>query len=156
MHIFYQSYLDRLEDLHQQITQALEGLPPAALDWVPGSETNSIDVLITHLTGAERFWIGDVGMGDPSNRDREAEFHVKGASASQLRSRLEASLAYARKALEKLGLQDLESNRTNPRNGKPVSVAEALLHPLEHTAIHLGHIQLTRQLWEEKQQASGF
>jgi hypothetical protein len=28
-------------------------------------------------------------------------------------------------------------------------VAWALLHALEHTTLHLGQIQLTRQLWEQ-------
>jgi len=154
MQTFYQSYLDRLKDLHSQISTALESLPGEMLDWSPAPEMNSIDVLITHLAGAERYWIGDVAMGESSDRVREAEFHVKGASASDLQARLDASLAYAQEALEKLDLPDLESTRTNPRDGKPVTVAAALLHPLEHTAIHLGHIQLTRQLWEERQRAA--
>jgi hypothetical protein len=29
-------------------------------------------------------------------------------------------------------------------------VGWALLHALEHTAIHLGHIQITQQLWDQK------
>jgi len=29
-----------------------------------------------------------------------------------------------------------------------VGVAWAILHALEHTGIHLGHIQVTQQLWQ--------
>ena len=31
-----------------------------------------------------------------------------------------------------------------------LGVAWALLHALEHTAIHLGHMQIMRQLWEQR------
>lgn len=34
-------------------------------------------------------------------------------------------------------------------DGQKFSVSWSLLHVLDHTAIHLGHIQLTRQLWEQ-------
>jgi hypothetical protein len=30
------------------------------------------------------------------------------------------------------------------------NIAWSLLHALEHTALHLGHMQLTRQLWEQQ------
>ena len=39
MQPFFQDYLDRLQELHADITQAIEGLPGAALDWVPGQRT---------------------------------------------------------------------------------------------------------------------
>ena len=72
----FSDYMTLLEQRHHEILQALGGLPPAALDWTPGPEMNSISVLIFHLTGAERYWIGDVAAQDPRERDREAEFRV--------------------------------------------------------------------------------
>ncbi len=147
---FSQAYLDRLEDLHKNIAQALDGLPQTALDWIPDKGANSIDGLIFHLTGAERYWIGDVGSGDPAPRDRAAEFRATGNTTEALRKRLDDTLAYARRALETLTLQDLEQERTSPRDGGKFSMSWALLHALEHTAIHLGHVQLTRELWEQR------
>jgi hypothetical protein len=32
-----------------------------------------------------------------------------------------------------------------------MTVAWAVLHAVDHTALHLGHIQITRQLWEQRQ-----
>jgi len=150
METLFASYLDRLEVLHGHIAKALEGLPPEALDWSPGPEMNSLAVLVTHLTWAERYWIGDVALGDPSDRDREAEFRVHGLDAAALTRRLESTLAYARQALDRLSLEDLEKERRSPRDGQPFSVGWAILHALEHTGIHLGHIQLTRQLWDRQ------
>jgi len=147
---FYEELFDRFHELHADIKQALESLPPEALDWTPGPEMNSVSVLVTHLTGAERYLVGDVVMGDPSNRDREAEFRAAGLAKSALLQRLADTEAYTRVAFESLKLSDLETTRTHPRHGNQVSVTFALTHALEHVATHLGHIQLTVQLWMQK------
>jgi len=151
MQKFYKEYLDRLQECHKEIQEALEGLPLAALDWVPGTDMNSIIVLVFHLTGAERFWIGDVAAQESSNRDRDAEFKVHGVGTDTLKKRLNDTFAYASTALEKLTLADLETSRARPNDGREFSVAWALLHALEHASLHLGQIQLTRQLWEQRE-----
>jgi len=146
MNPFYEELYNRFHELHHEIEQTLDALPPDVLDWKPAPEMNSIGVLITHLTGAERFLIGDVVMGEPSNRDREAEFQAAGLAKQDLLDRLTTVDAYIKGAFEKMSLVDLEMSRTHPRNGKQVSVSWAILHALEHTGIHLGHIELTVQL----------
>jgi len=148
---FFQEYLNRLDELHTDLLKAIQGLPPEALDWLPGADMNSVAVLITHLSGAERYWIGDVAMGDPSVRDRAAEFRVKGITLEALQQRLADATAYAQSGLARLTLDDLEQERVSPRDGHKFTVAWALLHALEHTALHLGHIQIARQLWEQHQ-----
>ena len=150
MQTFFADYLDLLQDCHNGILQALEGLPPDALDWIPGPDMNSITVLVFHLTGAARFWIGDIATQEPSNRDRAAEFRVQGAGMDVLKKRLSDNLEYARSVLDKLSLQDLEATRVRPSDGQEFTVAWALLHALEHATSHLGQIQITRQLWEQK------
>ncbi len=149
MQTFFTNYLDILQDCHNGILQALEGLPPAALDWVPGQDMNSISVLLAHITGSERYWIGDIAAQEPSNRDRDAEFRVHGVEADVFRKRLSDNLEYARNVLEKMSLQELESVRVSPSNGREFTVAWALIHALEHASLHLGQIQITRQLWEQ-------
>ena len=147
---FYEALLDRFRELHHDIQQALDVLPPEALDWKPGNEMNSVSVLIVHLTGAERFLIGDVIMSDSSNRVRESEFQVEKMNKQGLIRRLNETEEYIQTVFEKLCLDDLEEKRLNPRHGSQVSVAWALLHALEHTGTHHGHIQLTVQLWHHQ------
>jgi hypothetical protein len=57
--------------------------------------------------------------------------------------------SYLRGALENISLQELGEKRISPRNGREVTVGWALCHALKHTALHAGHIQVTRQWWEE-------
>ena len=149
MQTFFIDYLNLLQERHNDILKALEGLPSVALDWTPGPEMNSISVLVFHLTGAERYWIGDVAAQDPTERDRDAEFRVHDTGIELLKKRLANNLEYARNTLSKFAIQDLETTRVSARDGRIFSVAWVLLHALEHTTLHLGQIQITRQLWEQ-------
>lgn len=150
MELFFQDYYDHLQKLHAEIGLVLDGLPQEALDWMPGENMNSICVLAVHVAGAERFWIGDVITGETSNRNREAEFLTRGLDAAALREALNASLVHSRAVLERLMINDLHEMRTSPRDGRQFRVGWVLNHALEHIAIHLGHMQITRQVWESE------
>jgi len=150
MHSFFTNYLNNLQELHAEIRNAVKELPQSALDWTAGPDMNSLNVLVIHLTGAERYWIGDVIVGESSNRDRESEFKVQGLTGDDLFQRLSETEKYIQKALEALSLQALDEKRISPRNGREVAVDWALCHALKHTALHVGHIQMIRQLWEQQ------
>jgi len=149
MQTFFTDYINLLQERHNGILEALDGLSPAALDWAPGPDMNSISVLVFHLTGAERYWIGDVAAQDPTERDRDAEFRVHDVEMDVLKKRLADNLEYARNTLKEFTIQDLEATHISARDGRQFTVAWALLHALEHTTLHLGQIQITRQLWEQ-------
>lgn len=146
----YEAIYQRLEILHQQIAQAIAGLTPDALDWQPTPDTPSLAVLVTHTCGAERYWVGDVAGQDDSGRDRDAEFAVSGVDVAALGARLDEVLAHSRGVLERLSLDDLEVQRTSVRDGRRYTTAWALAHALEHTGLHLGHVQIIRQWWDRR------
>ena len=150
MEPFFGDLLRLLEEKHADFAAALDGLPPEAVNWQPGDGMNSLAALAFHTAGAERFWIGDVALRDTLARDRPGEFATTGISAGQAAARLQWSLDYAAGAFERLALADLDAPRVNPRNGGETTAAWALLHALEHTAMHAGHAQMTRQLWEAR------
>lgn len=146
----YAEIIERLRLLHNEMKQAIEDLPQEALDWVPGPDINSLSVLVMHTAGAERYWIGDVIGRDDSGRVREAEFQVKGLNAETLEDRLDEVFSHSQGVLAELNLGDLESIRTSSRDSRKVTVAWSLAHALEHTALHLGHMQIIRQLWDQR------
>ena len=150
MHVILNAYLERLEALHSDIWRAIAGLPPEALDWLPGPGMNSLSVLVVHLAGAERYWIGDMAGEDSSGRVREAEFQVKGLKVEMLATLLTDTLIHSRKVLENLTVDDLGSGRSSARDGETYTVAWCLVHALEHTGLHLGQIQITREIWERE------
>lgn len=144
----FEAYAEQLAHLHQEAEKLIADLSPDALNWQPMPGMNSIAVLVAHLTGAERYWIGDVAAGDPHERNRQAEFEVRDVDAETLIERLRASDEYIASAVNAFSLDDLLAERTAPRDGRTFTVAWALLHALEHTAMHVGHIQMTRQILE--------
>lgn len=144
------NYLNRIEDLHKQVLSLLAGLPAEALNWRPieGSDehiTNSLAVLAAHLAGAEHFWIAEMVGGRPETRDRDAEFATVAASAAELIQLLEKAALETREVFSTLSESDL--NGIRQVKGRRVPVRWCLLHVIDHTSLHLGHMQITYQLW---------
>lgn len=150
---FFVDYLERLEMLHAEMDRALTGLPQAALDWSLGPEINSLAVLTAHVAGSEMFWIGDVIIRRATTRVRATEFATTAVTADELKARLAEALADSRNAIAQLTLANLEEQRPSPRDQEVYTVSWCLLHALEHVAMHVGHMQVARQLWEERQHA---
>ncbi|MCX5906901.1 MAG: DUF664 domain-containing protein, partial [Deltaproteobacteria bacterium] len=145
-----EGYLSFLKDLREQVKNLLDGLPQEALDWQPIPEkgdlvTNSIGALCVHLAGSENFWMKEVIGRQPIQRDREAEFVSKGVKKEELNTRLDGSARSAQEALSSLDLAKLDETRRY--RDRTITVQWAILHVIEHYAIHIGHMQLTRQLW---------
>jgi len=147
---FFETYFDRLQMLHADIHRVFDGLPQEAIDWSPGDGMNSLAVLVTHTAGAMRYWIGTVAGQDQSERDRDSEFRTKDDDAAALGARIDAALVHSRTILGTLTLADLDAKRIAPRDGRVYTVAWALMHALEHTAIHVGHMQMAWQLWDQR------
>jgi uncharacterized damage-inducible protein DinB len=142
--------LRRIEDLRQQVRDLIRDLPAEALNWcpIPGRDrevTNSLAVLAAHIAGAEHFWMGEVVGGHPPTRDREAEFSTHATDASELVQLLDTVGAETRQVLTSLHEVELDGVREARRLTVPVRWC--ILHVIDHTALHLGHMQLTYQLW---------
>ena len=145
-----QVYFEKLRGLHDGFKAELNSLPPAALDWSPGEGMNSPAVLTAHTAGAARYIIGEVVGGEPAQRIRDAEFQTAALDHAELIGRLDGALAQHERVLSQLQLTDLEAARFSAKHNREVSVMWALSHVLDHTAVHLGHLQITRQLWEQQ------
>lgn len=148
----FADYYERLVALHTSLGAAISGLSPDALDWTPGPAMNSLAVLIAHTAGAERYWIGDVAGQRPSGRVRAAEFETELTTVERLQTMLDETLAHSRSVLAGLTHADMEEPRLSPmHDGRTFTTAWALAHALEHTALHAGHAEITRQLWDQAQ-----
>ncbi len=148
MDSLFEDYLNRLEAMHNGVKEAIAELSPIALDWVPGPEMNSFNVLVTHIAGSERFWIGDMVGLDDSSRVRAEEFEATGLTEADLVQRLDDALAHSRQVLSNLLLTDLDKIYESPVHSDSFRVSWSLMHNLEHVALHVGHLQIMRQMWE--------
>lgn len=150
MEAFFSDYLKSIESLFADFADLLEGLPQEALDWRPGEDTSSLAVLAVHTAGSTRYRLGEVCLGEPPTRDRPAEFRTADMDAAALQAHLRATVEHARISLAQLSMDDLPRIRPMPGRGMEVSIAEALLQALEHGSQHLGHAQLTLQMWQQR------
>ncbi|MGB1250112.1 MAG: DinB family protein [Candidatus Promineifilaceae bacterium] len=148
MHPFFSAFEERMTFLHAEIQRELDRLPDEAFDWSPAEDMNSIAVLLTHSVGAERYWIGDVAAQESSGRVRSAEFKVTNLTQADLEARLTASMAYIQKVLPTFSAEDLDKSRSAEGYEQSFTVSWCLLHAMEHTATHVGHIQMMRHYWQ--------
>ena len=145
---FFVDYLGLLEGLQRRLHKDVRDLPAEAMDWSPGPEMNSVAVLLAHMVGVLHEGIA-IALGDPPGRVRAQEFQTRGVLSAEMLRRLDAVIDYARGALPRLGLTDLDKER-NDDDG-PISCGMALLHALEHAYLHLGHAQLSCQMWRQRE-----
>ncbi|GIL15974.1 MAG: hypothetical protein BroJett039_11470 [Chloroflexota bacterium] len=143
-------YLNSLEQQRTKIFAVLESAPVESWNWTPsGDETNSLFVLATHVIGAEHGWIFEILGGGAQTRNRPTEFLAKGDSLDALRADYARVAKETRDIFEKLTEQDLASTRYRESHGE-VSVRWIILHIIKHDSEHLGQMELTKQLWEQK------
>jgi uncharacterized damage-inducible protein DinB len=144
-------YRQEIEELRGQVRALIAGVPAEALNWRPlpvegqDEPTNSLAVLAAHVAGSEHYWIAEIVGGRPRTRIRDAEFVTQAADSQELTALLDRSAAETAEILATLDPSALDGEREVPE--RKVSVRWCLLHVATHTAIHLGHIQLTYQLW---------
>jgi uncharacterized damage-inducible protein DinB len=141
-----------LERIGRRVLDELRELPEELLNReIPIPEANTLFALATHLVGSGEFWVLVMAGGRAIPRDRDAEFRASGTYAD-LEGRYTRWIAEVGSVLSALPTDTLESSAEPPAEyrgsvgQKPLTVRDCVLHALEHTALHLGHIQLTRSM----------
>jgi hypothetical protein len=133
------------------LTHALERLlatarrvPEPLIDVRPfGDETNSIGSLVIHSCGVVDHWLGHVALGEPSTRDRDAEFSAT-ATITEIEQLVATTLERAVARLERLDAASTAHVARRPAlYGGDRSDAAVVLHVLEECFQHLGHAELT-------------
>lgn len=138
--------LDENLDRAKKIIRTME---PAGLAYQPGVECNSISVLAMHMAGSLKWWIGEIIGGRDAHRDREAEFHAHGVSADVLVHELASARELVDEVFETISPAMLIETRQ--ARTRVVTVRQSVLHVIAHTAEHVGHIEMTAQLWKKKE-----
>jgi uncharacterized damage-inducible protein DinB len=146
-----QDYVTELSIIRGQILEAVQGLGDEAGNWHPLSkDTNSIYAVLSHVIGAQNNWIRKIIAGQEIQRDREAELRSSGP-LSDIIERFKNESREIEVILGSLSQPQLSETRKVPAHPQGnATVRWCILHILSHNATHLGHIQLTRQLWDQR------
>lgn len=147
-----------LTTLIGQALEQISGVPDEDLnEWRPAlglEDVNTFYALMTHLLAAGEYWILHAAAGQPTERNRPAEFRATGSRLA-LVERADRFVEDVRAYLKTLTEADLE--RIFERGGDdPLrwSAADCIVHAVEHTGVHVGHLQIQRQIWNAERRQS--
>jgi uncharacterized damage-inducible protein DinB len=138
-----------LDELHRQIVDVAAPLSDDALNRQVAGLRNTAGIILRHIAGSERYWIGEVVGGRPAHRRRASEFEHDWVEGATVWAELARVRALTREVLEALRPEDLLAVVTVERSGGPAveTKAYAVLHAIQHAAFHLGQLRyLTRLL----------
>ena len=121
-----------------------EGLDDEQLRWRPAPTANSIGQLVVHLGLAERLWLRAIFAGEPMDMAwRSTMFDLPhGWTAEDAIAAYRAETAAADRVLDEATSFD------EPSRGpfRPTTLRWVVLHLIEETARHAGHMDITREL----------
>lgn len=138
------------QGLHRDLRDAVGGRQGDTLNWIPVEGANSVAVLVTHVLGSEREVL-EVVRGRSTNRDRAAEFTSGPQEADELLARIEAADVLLAELGPGISQDDLHARTERPSAQKRLGARSGtfwLINCYAHGREHLGHIQLTLQLYD--------
>ena len=133
-------------DYLRKIESCLDALSEADVWWRANEQSNSIGNLLIHLEGSTRKWILNVVAGRNLPRDRDAEFAERGPiEKSVVLAQLRSTMAEVDSVLATLDEATLLEERRLSED-ETVTVLWAVIHALEHFAMHTGQIIMITKL----------
>lgn len=143
-----------LENLSHQFLNALDGIPEADLNgWKPsaeqqgGGEMNTLATLAVHVVAAARWRIEEQTFDVHYPRDRDNEFTAT-ATREEIDELFATMLGEFRTLIVSTGDVDLTELPGTIREDDPDRTRlDWLLSAIDHTALHVGHAEIHRQLW---------
>lgn len=145
---------ETLESLVNQYRQALDGIPENDLNsWKPAAEhngggaMNTFAAMCVHVVAAARWRTEEQLYDQKYARDRESEFSAT-ASAAEIEEQFSTLLRNFRNLIDSDASINLDSLPTTIRDDHPHwTKFDWLISAIGHTALHLGHAQIHKQLW---------
>lgn len=137
-----------LETMQSEMQKIMAEVGVEGMNWTPPlKEVNSLYAIATHTTASQLWWIQENLHGQKVERDRISEFTASDQNLERVNTSIKEGQALTRQILEAIKPEDLQKLREV--KGKSYTVEWIVLHVIEHTATHLGHMQLTKQMWEQ-------
>jgi uncharacterized damage-inducible protein DinB len=133
-----------LQHLRDSAVFKLEGLDPQQLRWRPSPTANSLGVIVVHLGYAERLWIRAIFAGEEMDMGwRTHMFELPdGWGYEEIVGFYREETARVDAVLDRATSFDLPS----AGDLRPTTLRWAVLHLIEETARHAGHMDITREL----------
>ena len=149
------SYIRRIA---ADAVSTLQDLSAGQLNWKTGEDgSNTMFAIATHMVAMGEYWVLCLVGGADVVRDRQAEFHAVG-SAAEIVLRLQdwaqacdvLCMGLGSEVLAEIARVPIEYLHSGGFGSGVLSKRECLMHVVEHSALHLGQLQILRQLVERR------
>lgn len=130
------------------VLRKLDGLDEAQLRTPAAPSGWHMLGVVNHLALVERWWFRDVFAGEDctypwTDEDPDADFRADGQTVADVLERYRDEVA---RATAIVAAADLDAHSARPgRRGGLFSLRWIVLHMMEETARHLGHLDLARE-----------
>ena len=160
-----QTYHRVLDELYAQMDEVLDGLEPEALLWKPFENSpwkgpsGQLGWVIAHglsstiyLLRLAEYCAGRREYSAVDGDQGRDEFTPANHDPANLRERARRTREMAHAILDGFTPADLDAERPHPKRPERVFTARhSIVHAIDHLSQHIGHAQLTRQLWALRQ-----
>lgn len=139
-----------LKTLHADMRFLVKGVPPDGLNWQPAISANALWSLTLHSLGATLHLLAAAADIEPRWQDwkRATELAATGDDPGLLLTAINNMDDFLDKVFPVLEEEDPSAQRA--WLGKPKPVSWLVSHAVEHAGRHIGHMELTRQLWDQR------
>jgi hypothetical protein len=145
-----ETVVDLFRSVHQQLRDTVRDMDSDQLNWSPASDANSVAVILTHTLASELDTLLLV-RGLTGDRDRDAEFRTVAPGATNLLAAIDRADELLAQHGEYITVDELMAVRTRP-NRDPQIGLHWLINNYGHAREHLGHLQLTTQMYQQATQ----
>lgn len=155
-----ETYRGLFDERYAEMEELLDGLPNAALLWKPfeqspwKGECNSIGQLAAHAVSSTiyllrraEYALGRREWADVDGDEGSEEFGPANHDLGYLQTRVRRTHDYVNQFLDSLQDADLDATRPHPKRPRIFVARHDLVHAIDHLSQHVGHGQITRQLW---------
>jgi hypothetical protein len=147
------AYDESIRDRVDQVMSCAGSLRAEQANWRPPfGDANSVWALAEHSLGNARAWIIGIAAGNEIGRDRPGEFGSRGHDVGSLLAKLDGIGRDVSAALRGIDPERLDVRLVPSQElwgeGPPreISVRDAIVQVIEHLSLHLGHMQVTRDM----------
>ena len=145
---------------YRDLEQLLADLPNEALLWRPcetspwQGESNTLGKIVAHaissavyLLRRAEYSMGRIEWSEVDGDEGRDEFGPANHEIAYLRARVKRTQEYVHNFLASVTSEELGASRPHPKRPVTFVARQETMHALDHLALHIGHGQLTRQLW---------
>lgn len=154
------TYRRLFAERYQELEALLADLPDAALLWKPFDESpwqggcNTIGEIAAHAASSTVYLLrrAEYALGrrewDTVDGDEGSEeFGPANHKLDYLQARVRRTHEYVEEFLNSVTAADLDAVRAHPKRPRQFAARYDVMHALDHLSQHVGHGQITRQLW---------